>query len=464
MLKNKFLLLVLMVILCSVDAYATDVSGQNEKVDVAIKTLKGSKTEMTPPQAFQYLLSVSDTTNVIVANTLGVAYSSGIGTEADVDKAVYYFKRAAVNGFLPAYKNLGMLFKNVKLRDKQDLKKACFYFKTGAEKGYSPCFYYYGFMLYKGLGCKQDYCKAIEFFNKAAAKRHKASLYMLGLCYRNGYGTEQNFEMAKKYLLSSANLGYQPAIDELKNKYPEVSGLNSDSESFGFQDGMPNFEPNISSVSSMLGNHKGVIVTYDWSGKYIVSQKPFDISLQSVNDTIKGSISFGENKIRLVGTFDANGILRFTDNNIMLYDRYLGDEKVKYGVDYASIADCGNKLCGNVSLYSYALMEPEKPMYFEIYKEGNSEIENMPDGNNLISVTPNPFDNEIKVSFKSKQANINAFVYIYEQGGFVVDRYVIGSVNEGENTIVLQPKLRSGAYVLSVQVGNNVLRTIILKK
>lgn len=462
MFKNKILFLVLVTTLVVVNTYATATSGQEEDIDVAIKTLKGSNTKMSVSQALLYLKSIDDTTNVRVANALGVAYSSALGVQRDISQAAFYFQRAAGNGYLPAYRNLGMLFKNTGSRETQDLKRACAYFKAGAEKGYLPCFYYYGFMLYKGLGCQQNYAAALELFNKAAEKKHAPSLYMLGLCYRNGYGTSQNFDMSKKYLLSAAHLGFQPAVDEIKNRYPENSGINIDSIAISYQEGMPILEPGMNSVSSYIGNHKGIIVTYDWSGKYIISQKPFCIDLQSIKDSIKGYITLGDDKINISGIFDSSGILRFADNNIMLYDRYLGKEKAKYCIESASLTDIGNKLCGNLSLYSYALMEPEKPMYFEIFKDNDGVA--ISDDKSSISVSPNPFDNEIAISFKSQVSNAKAYVNIHDQSGIVVAQQVVAGIEKGENRVIMQPNIRSGAYVLSVQIGNNIFRTIILKK
>ncbi len=445
-----------------VNTYATATSGQEEDIDVAIKTLKGSNTKMSVSQAFLYLKSINDTTNVRVANALGVAYSAALGVQRDINQAAFYFQRAAGNGYLPAYRNLGMLFKNTGSRETQDLKRACAYFKAGAEKGYLPCFYYYGFMLYKGLGCQQNYAKALELFNKAAEKKHAPSLYMLGLCYRNGYGTSQNFDTSKKYLLSAAHLGFQPAVDEIKNRYPENSGINIDSITISYQEGIPILEPGMNSVSSYIGEHKGIIVTYDWSGKYIISQKPFCIDLQSINDSIKGYITLGDDKINISGIFNPNGILRLADNNIMLYNRYLGQEKAKYSIDSASLTDFGNKLCGNLSLYSYALMEPEKPMYFEIYK--NIKNDEFVNEKGMITVVPNPFESEIKLSFTSKESNAEAYVNIYNQQGLLVDQHIINNINKGDNSIVLHPQMKTGAYVLSVQISSSILRTIILKK
>ncbi|MEE1092965.1 MAG: tetratricopeptide repeat protein, partial [Prevotella sp.] len=222
---KKLKTIALLTLLSVSSAFAQD----DNSVRNAINALQGISNNMSHEEAITILTSyATNDTNAVAMNALGNVYASGIGTDMDMNKAVHWYEMAAANGMLIAYHNLGMIFKNATNGVEQDFTKACSYFSKGAAEGSAVCNYNYGFMLYKGLGCNQDYGKAVECFKKAAANKHAASLYMLGLCYRNGYGVDADNGVAKDYLVQSANLGHNDAIDELLRPEPENIGLTGD--------------------------------------------------------------------------------------------------------------------------------------------------------------------------------------------------------------------------------------------
>ena len=58
---------------------------------------------------------------------------------------------------------------------------------------------------------------AISWYTKAAQQGQLDAQYRLGLLYQNGNGTEKDLETAAKWLLMSAEGGYQPAKTAIAN-------------------------------------------------------------------------------------------------------------------------------------------------------------------------------------------------------------------------------------------------------
>ena len=438
--------------------------GQKDNITLAIKTLKGYKTTLTSDEAVSLLEQESiEFSNIKAMNALGVSYSTGIGTEYNFDKAVRWFLSAASLGSIESYHNLGILYKNSKDRAKQNFMEACRYFKMGADSGSIICNYNYGFMLYKGLGCKQDYLEAIKYFKISALRMHAPSLYMLGLCYRNGYGVAVDLEKAKKYLLSSAKLGYKDAMDELKRKNPENRGSDNSYTDINIPATMPEIDGGITSPNLLLGNHSGVLIVYDWSGKNVIKEMPVSFSLSLKNDSAYGEMFLNNQKVLVSAQVSTNGALKLKNSKIYLNEYYSGVAPIEYQIDHLCFEQLGNRICGKLALYSMELREPERPMYIEIFQNSVSTTQ-VDNSETSIFVNPNPFDSEFIATFKSDVDIPSAEVRIFNQSGVLVFRQNIGALNCGINKVHLSPNLESGLYVLNIQTTNKTLKTLINKK
>ena len=229
---------------------------------------------------------------------LGLAYLDGIGVASDVDKAVTLLEKAGQAGYDRAYNVLGNMYKQGGNGVRQDFRKAYHYYCTGAERGHNMCIYYKGLMQYKGLGCRQDYKEAAMTFLTSANDRDANSLYMLGLCSRNGYGLAKDSAAALFCLQRAARMHCPEASEELMRPHEEtyMHDVHANAPRYSYiPDSLPDVRPSAVAVDLPAGDYRGFIVTYDWSGKYILDERPFAMTLNGVTGGgLSGTLTVGD--------------------------------------------------------------------------------------------------------------------------------------------------------------------------
>lgn len=439
-----------------------------EEVRHAVRVLKDIDTDQTKQWAISLLRDAAERDTLAYAmNTLGLAYMAGAGVEKDSIQAVAWLERAAANGFSDAYHNLGMMYKDGSCGVRQDFDKAYSLFMKGAENGSTTCEYDAGFMLYKGLGCQQDYIKSVELFSKAAEADHSPSLYMLGLCYRNGYGVEQDTTRATALLKRASMLSFGPAMEELMRPEPE-NYLHEEfvaSDDYGnVPSRMPDISPEVNDTSLIYGHHQGFIVMYDWSGRFILGEKPVSMDFyREENGRVSGTMILGHDTIPFMASITADGRLHFSEGRLLMNERY-NRKKVNYRMDNATLDLWQDKIRGRLNLYSMKLKEPERPMYMELYTGKDDNLETQADERfALISATPNPFDHEFDAVFELLEPS-QPQVRIFDQSGRMVFSQNLAVLQAGKQSVKVSPAIRNGTYVLNIKAGRQVLRTIIVKK
>ena len=440
--------------------------GKSPQPRKAIYVLKGLDNTITNAEAIGILqdaATLEQDSNAM--NALGVAYADGIGCEADSMQAIHWFEQAGDKGHPLAYHNLGIAYKRALAGLRQDFSRACHYFQMGAEKGAVACCYDYGFMLYKGLGCRQDYTKAVEWFESAAKKNHLPSLYMLGLCYRNGFGVEKDVEKGLSLLHKADVVGFGAATEELEREAGETY-IYEDSESLATYKNLPQSMPDISSDFTdpqlLAGNYEGVMVQYDWSGKYILWEKPVELSLNRRDSEITGKFTVDGREVQFQAQLQDGGRLRFCQGEVSLGERYSGPEGVNYRLDEADLETWGDRIAGRLGLYSMKLKEPERPIYLEIYRKGSSHAESSQDG--CIAIDPNPFDSQFTATFELSEDAPHVEVRIFNHSGMLVEKQEFGAMQKGCNSLTITTSINEGIYVLNIKAGRQVLRCLIAKK
>lgn len=441
----------------------------NEKVMHAVGVLKGIYEDYPKNVAVDVLQKAAEQDTMAYAmNVLGLAYMEGIGVDKNAENALHWLNMAAKNGFYEAYHNIGTIYKNGKCGVKQDFNKAYSAFAEGAITASTTCKYDAGFMLYKGLGCNQNYEKAKELFESAVSEGHSGAMYMLGLCYRNGYGVERDEEKAMLYLNQSADLGYAAAIEELSRPTPEncLHDIFTNDELYSkLPSSMPDINVNINDTTLFKGHYEGYIVMYDWSGKYVLGEKPVYMSINRNETEGYGLLVLGTDSIPFSAEYQTDGSLKFKKSYVQLNERYNSIGKVSYKLDKADLDIWNGKIRGALSLYSMKLREPERPMYMELYNENyNPETDGDESGRNShITISPNPFDYEFSALFELNQGAF-ATARIFDKYGIAIWKKDLGFIEQGKNKITLTPNLNSGYFVLNISAGKQVLRTIIVKK
>lgn len=300
---------------------------------------------------------------------LGLAYLDGIGVASDVDKAVTLLEKAGQAGYDRAYNVLGNMYKQGGNGVRQDFRKAYRYYCTGAERGHNMCIYYKGLMQYKGLGCRQDYKEAAMTFLTSANDRDGNSLYMLGLCSRNGYGLAKDSAAALFCLQRAARMHCPEASEELMHPHEETYMHDVYANAPGYSyipDSLPDVRPSAVAVDLPAGDYRGFIVTYDWSGKYILDERPFAMTLNGVmGGGFSGTLTVGDESAKFCGTL-SGGRLVFTEGGLTMPDRYVRGGKQYYDLGDMALEAFGGKVRGRLSLMSRSRKEPGNPMYFEL--------------------------------------------------------------------------------------------------
>lgn len=437
--------------------------GNNHKsVDKAIQVLQEIDTTYSKCDAINILYEIADNGhNKEAMNALGVAYAKGLGVAIDSSQVRLWFEKAGENGYSLAYHNLGMTYKYGKSGFKQDFHNATSCFKKGADKGSLLCSYDYAFMLYKGLGCQQNYSEAVCYFSKAAEQLHAPSLYMLGLCYRNGFGVEKDVERGLSYLHRAEVLGFGAALEELRRE-------NAESESDPYMEynnlplSMPNITTEFTETHSLIGVYEGVLVQYDWSGQYIIGEKPIKMNIAMEDGGLTGLFSVNGKDTYYHANMTHDGRLRFNKGAIVMEERYTGVNGVAYRLENADFNVWNDKLVGRLNLYSEKLKEPERPIYLELYKTTDTQQLKFADGSIMIS--PNPFNNQFIANFELIEDVPSVEVRMYNNSGVQVFKKVFGFMQKGNNTLVITPLLRRGTYVLNIKAGSQVLRRVVVKR
>jgi serine/threonine protein kinase len=130
-------------------------------------------------------------------------------------EAVDLFRQAADLGESRAMQDLGEIFMEGAVVDKND-EEAAKWFRKGADKGNTSAMLYLGGMYRLGNGVEQSDTDAAGWFRKAADAGNSAAMYNLGTLYEDGTGVPRDMGLAKQLYEKAAKLGDQEAQKRLK--------------------------------------------------------------------------------------------------------------------------------------------------------------------------------------------------------------------------------------------------------
>lgn len=168
--------------------------------------------------------------NLLVAKSqfeLGKRYFDGKEEKEDLEKAVYWFKKAAELGYADSQLELGKCYEYGHGVEK-DYKQAAYWYKKAADQDNSSAQYYLGCLYHFGFGVEKDYKMAIYWFKKAAELGFTMAQYYLGLCYEQGLGVEQNNKLSFYWYKKSAEQGYFISQYILGLFYENGTGVEKD--------------------------------------------------------------------------------------------------------------------------------------------------------------------------------------------------------------------------------------------
>lgn len=436
---------------------------EDSKAKRAIMLALGAQGRIDRNTAFTNLSEYSRQGNATAMNAIGLMYLKGYGTRADTIMALSWWEKAGIHGCSDAYNNIGLFYKT---EDSHlNLEKAYTYFFKAAEKGNLMGCYFIGYMLYKGLGCEQSYEKAIEYFKIGAKDNYAPSLYMLGLCYRNGYGIEQNETTGKLFLQQAASQSYKQALKELEQPVPENNSYSVyrtlEQKTNQSPTEYPQFEKPSKEIELIeRGEYVGSLITYDWSGKYIVSEVPLKLAISSQGRQFTGEWHEGEKEsISIAGEIRGNKLI-FTDQTKRINGRYknMAQSFILQEADI-QVVEVENEISilGTIQMYSESTKEKERPMYLSITKK------NKKTDKSIITAYPNPFTQELNLLINMQNSD-KVCLFIYSIKGEPVYQYDAGVVSAGEQHITVYPNLTKGTYIIKVFIGKEENQLTIISK
>lgn len=126
---------------------------------------------------------------------IGDRFRKGKMASPDYELAVYWYRKAAEQGFAGAQNNLGNMYEQG-LGVPKDEIMASQWFRRAAENGSTEAQHSLGGMYLEGRGVTQNFDEAVTWFQKAAAGGHHGAFSELGEMYWNGLGVPKNDALA----------------------------------------------------------------------------------------------------------------------------------------------------------------------------------------------------------------------------------------------------------------------------
>lgn len=108
-------------------------------------------------------------------------------------------------------------------------------------------------------------------------------------------------------------------------------------------------------------------------------------------------------------------------------------------------------------------------MYIDLKREGSSTLGSAQglasqNRNDRISISPNPFDHQFVAEFVLRMDVSHVEARIFNQASMLVERISLGPMSKGSHRVKISPQVGNGEYILNIRAGEQVLRTIIIKK
>ena len=257
------------------------------QVSRIMNVLKHDSDSLNRERAWMILTSHANKGNVQAMYVLGLAYAQGIFIEKDYNLAKFWWEKASAHGCHGSDYGLARMYR-LGIGVEQNFETALRYLKQAATSENPQILYAVGYFYYKGLGIEQSYSKAIEYFKSAVSHQHGMAAYMLGLLYRNGYGVARDIARGNSWLQEASLLGNTRADVELAARAPErslqaIQITNMSAAVAMERKSEAQHERVVHSVQSrttLEGRYTGALITYDWSGKYILTESFLDVTFE----------------------------------------------------------------------------------------------------------------------------------------------------------------------------------------
>lgn len=162
--------------------------------------------------------------DALAQNEIGYFYQIGLGVQRDPVRAAQWYQRAADGGYACAKVNLGIVYL-WGIGVKKDETLASELMREAAAKNCGVADAYLGDMNYFGLGTQVDRAAAQEWYTRGAKLKNPLAEMRLGAMLTEGNASRHDLAKAAELLRESAAEGYVPAqhcLGLLLTNHPEL--------------------------------------------------------------------------------------------------------------------------------------------------------------------------------------------------------------------------------------------------
>lgn len=160
---------------------------------------------MDDPLALQWFMRSAQFGNSDSQFNTGLSYQYGVmGREIDMERAMYWYTKAAESGQEFALLNMGEIYYNGR-GVAFDFDRALYYFTWAADKGETQAMVNLGNIYNEGIYVKRDTEMAIAYWLDAAQRGVISCYALIGKMYSQGDGVRQNHKTALAYFRQGAD-------------------------------------------------------------------------------------------------------------------------------------------------------------------------------------------------------------------------------------------------------------------
>ena len=142
-------------------------------------------------------------------------YENGKGVRQDDSQAIYWYRKAAKQGYAVGQNNLGDMYSDGKGVE-QNHGRAIFWYRKAAEQGLAQAQYTLAAIYAAAQGVPKDYQEALKWCRKAANQQVAAAQYLLGIMYEKGLGVSPDELQANLWYRKAAAQGHTEAKNKAK--------------------------------------------------------------------------------------------------------------------------------------------------------------------------------------------------------------------------------------------------------
>lgn len=172
---------------------------------------KGEIYSQNNNKAFQHYLLSANGGDLLGASNLSAMYLQGKGINKDINEGIRWAEKPAKQGFVNAQVNLALAY-SIKGSSIYNADKAIYWFRKAAVLGSTLAQSEMGKYHFR----RKDYEKAFEYFDLAVEGGDTNAMIMLAVMFEKGLATQQNSEKSLKLLQLAHKQGNQKAGHYLK--------------------------------------------------------------------------------------------------------------------------------------------------------------------------------------------------------------------------------------------------------